>query len=559
MTAPDPAAPLADRSRPLNIRGLTAGAYGTIDGVAAVLERSLDRLHSGGHQAPLWWRWTLLPPVLAVLNATAFLIVRPGVNDLWAARARASAAGHGVGLTYWFSWFGGGSTPGNYSVLTPYLSALLTPELLGALAAVAITPLCSVLLKDARFALAGVLMATAAAGINLWSGRIPFILGCAFAAATLLAVQAQRRAPAVALTLLTVFASPVAGAFLALAMAGTFIESKDHRRISAVTIASVVIGLGVVGLAFGSPGPEHFSYHLCGETIAALLLFLIARPPAHLRTVIYLSVVTALLLSLIPNGMGSNFARLAWFCLPVAVVATSGRRLRIALLATLPALAMGASGTVKDLRDASAPVSRTAYYTPLATELDRLPGLANYRVEIVTKGAHAAYDALLDHAMLARGWETQEDNALNKTLQNAALDATSYKIWLDNNSVGYVAVPAAKSQSSPEYDLVTGGDLAYLTRVWSGGDWALYRVSDPTPIVAPPQDVIEYTQSQLTIRVPCTCRFSVRVRWSKFLQADPVTGTATARVLDDGYGFTSITVTAPGEYVLHGSVTGLFH
>ena len=30
----------------------------------------------------------------------------------------------------------------------------------------------------------------------------------------------------------------------------------------------------------------------------------------------------------------------------------------------------------------------------------------------------AAYDALLDHAMLARGWETQEDKKLNGTLLN---------------------------------------------------------------------------------------------------------------------------------------------
>jgi hypothetical protein len=537
--------------------------------VAAVLERSLERLNSGPYRAPSWWRWSLLAPLLGLLNAVAFLIIRPGVNDLWAARARASAAGHGVGLTYWFSWFGGGSTPGNYSVLSPYLSAWLTPELVGALAAVAITPLAALVLKDTRYRLAGVATATAAAGINLWSGRIPFILGGALAVAALLAVRAQRRAPAVVLTLLTVFSSPVAGAFLALGMAGTFIESKDYRRISAITIASVVVGLGVVGLAFGSPGPEHFSYGLCAETLAGLVLFLFAGPPAYLRTVIYLSMLTAVVLSLVPNGMGSNFARLAWFCLPVAVVATSNRRLRTALLASVPMVLVGATGTVEDLHDASRPVSRTNYYTALADELDQLHGLANYRVEIVTKGAHAAYAALLDHAMLARGWETQEDNALNKTLQDAALNATSYKVWLDNNSVGYVAVPTTASEDAPEYDLVADGTLKYLTKVWSGGDWVLYRVADPTPIVAPPQQVLEYSQSHLTIRVPCTCTFNIRVRWSKFLRADPAntagsgsSGTgepATATVVDDGYGYTSITTTAPGEYVLRGSVAKLFH
>jgi hypothetical protein len=532
--------------------------------VAAVLERSLDRLSLVGPSRSSQLRqWSVLLPILAVANAIAFLLIQPGVNDLWAARARANAAKHGVGLTYWFSWFGGGSTPGNYSVVTPYLSALITPELVGALAAVAITPLAALLLRNTTYPLAGVSMATAAAGINLWSGRVPFILGCAFAVAALLALTAQRRAWAVVLTLLCVFASPVSGAFLALGVAGFFIESKPNRRISAITVVTVAVGLGLVGLAFGTPGPEPFSFWLCLETIGGLLLFLVARPPAYLRTVIYLSIFAALVLVIVPNGMGSNFARMAWFCVPVAVVATSGRRLRVALLTTIPIMLVGANGTVQDLSAASQPVSQTSYYQPLATELDRLHGLANYRVEIVTHGAHAAYDALLDHAMLARGWETQEDNALNKTLKNPQLDATSYKIWLDNNSVGYVAIPS-KTDESPEYTLVDEGLLPYLTEIWSSKDWILFRVANPTPIVAPPQNVLEYSQSHLTIRVPCACTFSVRVRYSKFLRARPVPipnvqphGAAT--VINDGYGYTSVTTTAPGDYIFQGTVTKIFH
>jgi hypothetical protein len=509
-------------------------------------------------------RQALLPLAVAVLNAIAFLLVRPGVNDLWAARARASAAEHGVGLTYWFSWFGGGSTPGNYSVLTPYLSALLTAELVGALAAVALTPLCAVLLRDTRHPLAGVWMASAAAGLNLWSGRVPFILGCAFAVAALIAVKAQRRAPAIVLTMLSVFASPVTGAFLALGVAGTLIETRSHRRISATTIMAVVVALGVVGLAFGTPGPEHYSYPLFVETVGGMVLFLFARPPAYLRTVIYLSLLAAVVLVVVPNGMGSNFARMAWFCVPVAVLATSTRRLWIALLATVPILLFGANGTVSDLRDASQPVSQTSYYKPLALELNRLDGLANFRVEIVTHSAHAAYDALLDHAMLARGWETQEDNALNRTLLNADLDATSYKVWLDNNSVGYVAIPLTKTDNSSEYRLVAAGGLSYLTQFWSSPDWVLYQVSNPTPIVAAPQRVLEFSQSHLTIRVPCACTFSVRVRWSKFLRArsevpDALGSRPSAQVVDDGYGFTSITTPGSGDYVLQGTVTQLFH
>jgi len=528
--------------------------------VAAVLERSVDPLPQPARGLLSLRRLrALLPLAIAVLNALAFMIVRPGVDDLWAARARADAVGHGVGLTYWFSWFGGGTTPGNYSVISPYLSALLSPELVGALSTVLITPLCALLFRGTRYPLAGVTLATGTAGLNLWAGRVPFALGCAFAIGALLAVKAQRRAPAVLLTLLSVFASPVSGAFLALGVAGSFFESKTHRAISATTMATVVFGLGVVALAFGAPGPEHISYALFGETIASFLLFLLARPPAYLRTAIYLSIIVDVVLVLVPNGMGSNFGRWSGLCLPVAVLATSGRRLWIAVLATVPAVVIGAGGTVSDLRDAGDPVSKAAYYKPLAVELDRLEGLANYRLEVVNHGAHAADAALLDHAMLARGWETQEDNALNRSLLRKDLDPTSYKIWLDNNSVGYVALPRAKTHGSPEYALVEGGNLKYLTVTWTGADWVLYRVVNPNPIVAPPQRVVEYSQSRLTIRVPCVCTFSVRVRWSKFLRARSLADKTPARVVDDGYGYTSVTTTVSGDYVLQGTVTKIFH
>src|SRR5690349_23569826 len=117
-------------------------------------------------------RWLLIVTAIALVNGAAFLLVRPGVNDLWAARARASAARHGVGLTYWFGWFGGGSTPGNYSVLTPSLSALLTPELLGAISALVITVLAQWLLRPTPHGLAATYVVTLAAATNLWSGRI---------------------------------------------------------------------------------------------------------------------------------------------------------------------------------------------------------------------------------------------------------------------------------------------------------------------------------------------------------------------------------------------------
>jgi hypothetical protein len=513
---------------------------------------------------------TVAPSVVAALNALAFVLVRPDVNDLWAARARASAVSHGVGLTYWFSWFGGGSTPGNYSVLTPYLCAAVGTELVGALSAVAITVLVTVLVRGTRHPLAASSVATVAAGLNLWSGRVPFLLGAALAVGALIAVRRGNRPATVGLTLLSIFASPVSGAFIAVGLSGTFLTTRTKAYRSIIAYAVVTAGIALVGVAlvFGTPGPEPFSAGLCLEVLLGLLCLVAAGAPDHLRTTVWLSMLAAVVLWVAPNGLGSNFARFVWFCLPVAVVALSGRRTRVAVLAVVPLLVTGASATVTDLRHATQPVSSVSYYRNLAARLDAIPELRNYRVEVVNHGAHAGYDALLEHAMLARGWETQEDYALNASINKESLDPVTYKVWLDNNAVGYVALPSGSLAGDPEYTLVQQGTAAYLHRIWSDPDWALFRIDDPTPIVARPAAVTAHDQKSMTISVPCVCTISVRLRWSKFLTAalqapDPagsgtvdVTPRVRPRVADDGTGWSTVTTTRPGTYLLRGSLRG---
>jgi hypothetical protein len=493
------------------------------------------------------------PNAVAIAGAIAFLMVHPQVGDLWAARSRESAAAHGVGLTYWFSWFGGGSTPGNYSVLTPYLSALLGAALLGALATVAITPLCWRLVRGSSFPLAATWVATVTVGLSLWSGRIPFAVGTATSVAALIAVRDQRRTLAAVLTVLTVLVSPVSGAFIAVGLVGTLLYTRSHRTISATTILTAGVTLGVVGAVFGAPGPEGFTAKQALVTALALVLFLTSRPPKYLRVVILLSLLACPLLVAIPNGMGSNFQRLVWICLPVAVVATGRTRLPSAAFASALAILSGALGTAHDMAIASAPMSTVSYYAPLAAELDHISALTSYRLEAVPDGTHTAAYALLDHAMLARGYLTQTDNALNAVLTSRdKLNALTYKTWLDNNAVGYVAIGKTALSPNAEYTLVSGGKLPYLTQVWSDTNWTLYRVKDPTPIVAAPARIRDADQSSMTIDVPKAGRLPVRVRWSKFLTANAPDHARGATITDDGYGWTILTAPVPGQYVLHG-------
>ena len=510
----------------------------------------------------------LAPSAFAVVNGLLFYLLRPDVNDLWAARARASAVTHGVGLTYWFSWFGGGSTPGNYSVITPYLCAAIGTELVGALAALAVTALVTVLVRGTPHPVAAAGVAAVAAGLNLWSGRIPFLLGSAVGVAALIAVRRGNRPATVGLTILSILASPVSGAFIVIGLSGTFLTTRTRgfRPIIAWAVVSVGVGLVAVDAVFGTPGPEPFTLWLLLAVVLGLIVLAFAGPPDHLRTTIWVSLLAAVVLWAIPNGLGSNFARFVWYCLPVAVVALSSRRAAVAALMVTPLLIVGGVTTVTDLLNAARPVSSVSYYQPLADRLDKIPDLRNYRVEVVNHGAHAGYDALLDHAMLARGWETQEDVALNKSLTQDPLNPVTYKVWLDNNAVGYVALPSASVGGYPEYTLVQKGTAGYLHRIWSDDQWQLFSVADRTPIVGRPGSVLGHDQKSMTIEVPCACTIPVRVRWSKFLAAAlqtkvPKTGKSVdadpavpADVVDDGTGWTKLTTHRAGTYVLRGSL-----
>jgi hypothetical protein len=196
-------------------------------------------------------------------------------------------------------------------------------------------------------------------------------------------------------------------------------------------------------------------------------------------------------------------------------------------------------------------MSEASYYIGLNKQLDRTPGLAAYRVEVVPDGTYVASYALLGHALLARGYETQTDNKLNAVVNAPALDPTTYKIWLDNNAVGYVAIGRKTLKKEPEYQLVHSGTLPYLTPIWSDHNWKLYKVDDASPIAAPPAEVTQAGQAGLTVAVPEAGPVALRIRWSRFLQVKGPGGIDTG-LQPDGQGWTTLVASRAGTYVLSG-------
>lgn len=506
-------------------------------------------------------RWHVLAPTAFVLvNVVGFALVQPGVPDLWAARARAAAVEDDVGLTYWFGWFGG-APPARYSVLTPFACALLGTEVVAGLAAMAIATLSVPLLRRTRRPAAGAWMAAAGVVVNLWCGRVPFLLGSAFAVAAIVLVQRRRGPPAAVLAVLSSLASPVAGVFLALALSGALLAPQTRELRGPILLAAggALGTLLAIASAFGLPGPQPFSPYLLAGAVAALVLMLLADPPAPLRLTLAVSAVATVVVFLVPNGLGANVVRLALFCLPAAAVAVSRRRPATLAALMAPILVLGALTSVTAVQSAVRPSSDASYYASLAAALDARPGTDNHRLQLVG-ASRAAYAALLDHALLARGWETQADTDLNAALVDDDLDAGTYLAWLEDNAVGYVAVNV-RGGAGAEERLIGTGELAYLREVWRDARWRLYEVRSPTPIVAAPATPAGWTQAELRVRVPCACRVPVRVRWSRFLTVSPVLpGDAAAAIEDayrpeldhDGSGWTVLTTDRAGTYVLDG-------
>ncbi|GIF04459.1 hypothetical protein [Actinoplanes siamensis] len=329
--------------------------------------------------------------------------------------------------------------------------------------------------------------------------------------------------------------------------------SAGVRGLLVAGPAAVLIGLNA--LLFGDGGWMNISRTDTVHAVVTGLVVAALVPVRPIRMGALLSSAGVLGAALIHTPVGLNATRLAvMFALPV--LAAYGRipALRKKWLIVLPLalLAWWQPPIVSaDLRDLGNPTADPDYFRPL-TEVLATRELTG-RVEIPpTRDYWEA--ARMGDVPLARGWLRQADIDRNPlfftTVPGAsgtrvALTAETYRAWLAEQAVQFVAVPDAELSwpGRAEARLVTDG-LPYLTLIWTGPHWRLYAVAGPRPIVAAPAALVRHTAAAITLDAPAAGDVRLRVRWHRWLRAS-----GGAEVLRDG-DWTILRVPGPGRYTL---------
>jgi hypothetical protein len=501
--------------------------------------------------------------VAAVLLAV-WLIADPRTPDLAAAVYRLGLFDH-LGLAVWDEhWYAGHHLPG-YSLLFAPLASLLGLRVLSALSALVSATLferltLSVYGRAARWGAAW--FAVAAVG-DVWIGRVAFALGVSLAVAAVLALFRGRSIAAAALAALCAAASPVAGALLMLAALTHALCKRSARGILSVAApaAAVIVPLA---LLFPEGGSEPYPLRSFAATLLVVGAFLWAlprdQPALRLGAVVYL--LSCVLFLVVPTPMGSNIERyavlLAGPLLVCALLSAHDLRADKADLARRRLTPVGAValcicatwvvwGPVRETLAVAGNASTSAsYYAPVERFLAAHASAA-VRVEVPLTRSHWETALLAPTVSLARGWEKQLDMRFDRVLLAPGLTAAAYRRWLNEQAVGYVALPDTPldPSSAQEGRLIREG-LPYLREVFTSTHWRIYAVLAPAPLASGPGRLTSLGHDSFALRADAPGRFLVRVHFTRYwtlAQGAGCVGPAPE-------GWTSVSVTAPGTVVV---------
>jgi len=484
---------------------------------------------------------------VALVPAVAYLLAAPSSADLAAQEYRAD-----LGLVLWDNgWYAGHHMPG-YSVLFPPLAALLGPRLVGALSAVAAAALFERLVRGSDGARPAALWFAVATVTMLITGRLTFALGVAIGLGAVLAAARARHGWACALAALTSLASPVAGAFVALAAAAWWL---DRRRWWPVALAACAVApAAALAVAF----PEGGSFPFVGSSFwpslaAAIAVGLVVPRDARVVRIGMALYVLALVASFVlETPMGGNAVRLgALFAGPVVTALLWRRNRRVVYLLALPLLYWQWIAPIDDWARAAGDASvHERYYDGMLGFLAAQGG-GPFRVEIPFTDNHWESRWVAPHVPMARGWERQVDRERNALFyDDRPLTPARYRRWLHENAVRFVALPDAPIDYSAarEARLVRDG-LPYLREVWHDAHWRVFEVAGARPLATGAARATALGPERVRLQASRTGAVDLRVRFTPYWRI-----TAGRGCVAPGPGdWTRLRVDAPGTVELEPS------
>ncbi len=531
---------------------------------------------------------------LAAVLLGAWLAVDPRTPDLAAQTYRLGLyerVGFGV---FDERWYAGHALPG-YSLLFAPLASLAGMR---ALAVCAV--LCSVALferivlgsygRELCVRLGACLFAVAAVG-DVWSGRVTFALGVSIALGCVYALYRERLLAAAVLAGMCAAASPVAGMLLALAGLTYALQWRAPRALVAIA-GPVALVLVPVRALFGEGGYESYPATSFAATVLVVCAFLwaLGRGASHGRVlrvgaVVYLAACGCCLV--VHTPMGGNVERYGVLLAgPLLLCALAGsgaparrrreRRRRGSSPASrglspfMPATggarahasvfrsaAVGAALCLSTVWIVWGPVRETAavagsqatqasYYAPLERYLVG-HGASLERVEVPLTRSHWEAALLAPSVSLARGWEKQLEERYDSVLLEPGLTAGSYRAWLDEQAVAYVALPdvALDPSSAQEGRLIRGG-LAYLRPVFSSRHWRVYAVRDATPLLEGPGRLTALGSETFALDARAAGTLLARIHYTRYFTV--VSGRGC--VASAPGGWTYVRARAPGPIVV---------
>ncbi|MEU4210172.1 MFS transporter [Streptomyces sp. NPDC026206] len=485
--------------------------------------------------------------VAAVLHVLWVCLFANSGGDLAAQDAWAEFALQHPASAYNLAWYGG-MHPVSYSVISPYLMALLgvrtTMMVAGTLSA-GLIALLLVRSRVVRRPLWPALYGAFALACNAISGRVTFGLGMMFGLAAAAAIfawpvrwRSERRfrwARAVlagAMAALATASSPVAGLYVGIVAAALWLGRRRPAAYALGVPPVLVVALSAWLFPFSGQQPMAFA-----SVILPLLagVFGMTLTPSSWRTVRIGSALYALgvlLVWLIPSQIGTNISRLGMVFGGVVLVAAltetkvppraellkRGRAWTATVLAVLTCTVWQAAVSISDIVHTTPAASWARALAPLVDRLQRVDA-ARGRVEVVPARSHREASALAPYVNLARGWNRQADLKRNPLFyEEGMLTPASYQAWLNRWAVHYVVLPTGEPDNAAVDEArLVGQGLPYLREVWSDANWRLYEVKDPTPLAEPPAVVEHADAGELTITVQQAGPVLIRIPYSPWL------------------------------------------